>query len=194
MSDHCNYATVVAVRTHGSHSAKTPRLVEPDEFRKRVGEFATGVTVVTTGGPENPAGMTLNSFISVSLEPLLILISLAHQTRTLDAIRQSESFAVSILHRWQHETALRFARSGGPFPDYLVEDQGGFSFVAGSLARIGCQVDRIIPAGDHDLVLGAVVALESDEGEPLIFHRGRLGGLAIDSRVPADSLGGWDAV
>ena len=118
------------------------RRIEPSDFRDSVGEFATGVTVVTTGEGEGAAGMTLNSFTSVSLEPLLVLVSLAHGTRTLETLRASGTFGISILHRWQRETALRFARRGGPFPDFLVEERDGFLFVPGSLARI---VEQLTP-------------------------------------------------
>jgi flavin reductase (DIM6/NTAB) family NADH-FMN oxidoreductase RutF len=167
--------------------------IAPADFRACVGEFATGVTVVTAAAGDEVAGMTLNSFTSVSLDPLLVLVSLAHETRTLATTRASGRFATSVLHRWQREVALRFARRGGDFPMYLVEERDGFLFVPGALAQLACRVAEIVSAGDHDLVLGEVVALRHDAGEPLVFHRGRLGGLAIDAQVAADSLGGWDA-
>jgi hypothetical protein len=77
------------------HRDPTTRL----DFRDVVGAFATGVTVVTARFGQSQAGMTLNSFTSVSLDPLLVLVSLAHGTRTLEKVRQSNQFAVNILHR-----------------------------------------------------------------------------------------------
>ena len=74
------------------------------DFRECVGAFATGVTVVTTHAQGQSAGMTLNSFTSVSLDPLLVLVSLAHATRTLEAIKSSNRFTVNVLHRNQRRT------------------------------------------------------------------------------------------
>src|SRR6476646_5016598 len=93
------------------------------DFRECVGAFATGVTVVTTHAQGQPAGMTLNSFTSVSLDPLLVLVSLAHATRTLEAIKSSKRFTVNVLHRNQRDVALAFAKPGAPFPEgYTVQD------------------------------------------------------------------------
>ena len=166
--------------------------ISPAEFRACVGEFATGVAVLTVTAGDNAAGMTLNSFVSVSLDPLMVLVSLAHESRTLAALDRVSMFAVSFLRRSQREVALRFARRGAEFPHYLVEERDRFLFVRGALGQLACTIVSRVPAGDHDLVLGQVVALRHEDGEPLVFHRGRLGGLMIDSHVAADSLGGWD--
>ena len=166
--------------------------ITPVEFRACVGEFATGVAVVTVAAGDGAAGMTLNSFVSVSLDPLMVLVSLAHGSRTLAAVEQVDLFAVSFLMRSQREVALRFARRGGVFPYYLVEERDRCLFVRGALGQLACSVVSRVPAGDHDLVVGQVVALRREDGEPLVFHRGRLGGLMIDAHVAADSLGGWD--
>src|SRR6476660_1989022 len=86
------------------------------EFRDVVGAFATGVTVVTARFGESQAGMTLNSFTSVSLDPLLVLVSLAHGTRTLEKVGRCDRFAVNALHRRQRDVAMAFAKPGAPFP------------------------------------------------------------------------------
>ncbi|MDX6591413.1 MAG: hypothetical protein QOJ13_609 [Gaiellales bacterium] len=155
------------------------------DFRECVGAFATGVTVVTTRAQGHDAGMTLNSFTSVSLDPLLILISLAHKTRTLEAITTSQRFAVNVLHRNQRDVALAFAKPGAPFPDgYTVQDPHGFVVVRHALAILRCEVYGVHTAGDHDLVVGEVVDFEGSGGQPLIFHRGAFGGLDADALVP----------
>jgi flavin reductase (DIM6/NTAB) family NADH-FMN oxidoreductase RutF len=155
------------------------------DFRECVGAFATGVTVVTTNSQGRPAGMTLNSFTSVSLDPLLVLVSLAHGTRTLEAVRASERFAVNVLHRNQREVALAFAKPGAPFPEgYTVIDPHGFVAVRHALAILRCEVYGIHTAGDHDLVVGEVIDFEGSGGQPLIFHRGAFGGLDADALVP----------
>jgi flavin reductase (DIM6/NTAB) family NADH-FMN oxidoreductase RutF len=168
------------------------------DFRDVIGAFATGVTVVTSHVHGHPAGMTLNSFTSVSLEPLLVLVSLGHGSRTLDAARQSESFAVNILHRGQRDVALAFAARGADFPiDHVVRDPWGFFVVRHSLAILRCELTQLVNAGDHDLAIGEVVDFEGSGGEPLIFHRGAFGGLDADARVPSgrviglDRGGGW---
>jgi len=105
------------------------------DFRDVVGAFATGVTVVTSRIGNTYAGMTLNSFTSVSLDPLLILISLAHGTRTLEMVQRCDRFAVNVLHRRQRDVALAFARPGVPFPEgHTVVDPAGYLVVMHALA------------------------------------------------------------
>jgi flavin reductase (DIM6/NTAB) family NADH-FMN oxidoreductase RutF len=158
-------------------------------FRGCVGEFATGVTVVTAEHEGISAGMTLNSFTSVSLDPLLVLVSLGHGSRTLHATGASGRFAVSILKRGQQDVALDFSEPGAPFPATHVErDREGFLSVSGAAAVLRCQVERIEAAGDHALVVGEVVSIAHGGGEPLLFHRGRFGGLELDAVVAAGHL------
>jgi flavin reductase (DIM6/NTAB) family NADH-FMN oxidoreductase RutF len=166
--------------------AATPASPIPsDAFRACVGEFATGVTVVASEHDGVLAGMTLNAFISVSLDPLLVLVSLADGSRTLGVVRQSGRFAVSMLHRGQSEAAIELATPGAPFPEgHMTRTPDGFIAVRWAAATQHCEVERITRAGDHDLVLGRVVGLTHNGGEPLIFHRGRFGGMVVDAVVP----------
>jgi flavin reductase (DIM6/NTAB) family NADH-FMN oxidoreductase RutF len=159
--------------------------VPPRAFRDAVGEFATGVTVVCAEHEDEPAGMTLNAFTSVSLDPLLVLVSLGHGSRTLNAVRRSGRLTVSVLHRHQQEVAIAFATPGAPFPaEHVRRTADGFLVVDGAAATHQCTVHEIVRAGDHDLVVGAVHDISHHGGEPLIFHRGRFGGLATDALVP----------
>lgn len=145
-------------------------------FRDCIGSFATGVTIVTAKDGDEHAGMTLNSFTSVSLDPLLVLISLGHETRTLALVRRSGRFAVSILHREQQGIARDFAVNGAVFAaDHTAVENSGFVTVSNALATVRCHVESIVPAGDHDVVIGAVVDFDATEGEPLVFHRGSFG-------------------
>jgi flavin reductase (DIM6/NTAB) family NADH-FMN oxidoreductase RutF len=156
------------------------------DFRECVGAFATGVTVVTTHSQGQSAGMTLNSFTSVSLSPLLVLVSLAHGTRTLEVVTRSRRFAVNVLHRRQRDVALAFAQRGASFPPgHTIVDPAGYVAVMHALAILRCEVVGIHTAGDHDLVVGEVVDFEGSGGEPLIFHRGAFGGLDEDALVPS---------
>jgi flavin reductase (DIM6/NTAB) family NADH-FMN oxidoreductase RutF len=162
-------------------------------FRDCVGAFATGVTVVTAEADARRAGMTLNSFTSVSLEPMLILVSLAHGSRTLEVLRGARRFAVSVLHRGQRDVAIAFAERGAPFATiHTVRTPDGFLTVRGAMAEMRCDVDAIVPAGDHDLVLGLVRDFSTGGGEALVFHRGKFGGLEPDANVPRDTHIGLD--
>jgi flavin reductase (DIM6/NTAB) family NADH-FMN oxidoreductase RutF len=176
----------------------TPAPIPADVFRACVGEFATGVAVVASEGDGVAAGMTLNAFVSVSLDPLLVLVSLAHGTRTLNVVRRSGRFAVSILRRDQHEAAIALATPGAPFAEeHMTRSSDGFVIVRGAAATQHCEVAETIAAGDHDLVLGRVVGITHGGGEPLVFHRGRLGGMVVDAMVPPghpialDEGAGW---
>lgn len=154
-------------------------------FRKAVGSFATGVCVVTSEHEGRPAGMTLNSFTSISLEPLLVLVSMAHGSRTLAAVRGSRRFAVAILHRGQRELAVEFASRDTDFPHHLVRrTRFGFYPVREALAELFCDVHDIVTAGDHDLVVGHVREFLAGSGEPLVFHGGQFGGVDHDSPAP----------
>lgn len=160
--------------------------IPPLTYRDCVGEFASGVTVAIAEHDGEAAGMTINAFTSVSLEPLLVLVSLGHGSRTLAVVRASGRFSISVLARGQREVALDFATPGAPFPEQQVtRSHDGFLVVRGAAATHQCACQEVIRAGDHDLVLGLVVGITHPGGEPLIFHRGRFGGLAIDSAVPA---------
>jgi flavin reductase (DIM6/NTAB) family NADH-FMN oxidoreductase RutF len=163
-----------------------PEVDRRTAFRRAVGSFPTGVCVLTAQHGERPAGMTLNSFTSVSLEPLLVLASLAHGARTLEAVRASERFAISILHRGQSEIALEFAARGAAFPaDRVHRLDDGSLVVRHALAYLLCDLEELVPAGDHDLAIGRVRDFEATPGEPLVFHGGRFGGVAVDAEAPS---------
>jgi flavin reductase (DIM6/NTAB) family NADH-FMN oxidoreductase RutF len=154
-------------------------------FRRCVAAFPTGVAVVTSQHRGVPAGMTLNSFTSISLDPLLVLVSLAHGSRTLDAVRRSGRYAVSILQRGQRQVAIDFAKRSEPFPELYVRRDDGFLLVRHALAHLHCEVDQLVAAGDHDLALGRVGAFTGDPGDPLVFHASQFGGVHVDAEAPA---------
>lgn len=154
-------------------------------FRRTVGTFPTGVCVVTAEHDGQPAGMTLNSFTSVSLDPMLVLVSLAHGSRTLGAVRASGRFAISILHRGQRKVALDFATRGAEFPLHHVRRTShGFYPVREALAELYCDLHDIVTAGDHDVAFGLVREFIATRGEPLVFHGGQFGGVDPDQPAP----------
>jgi flavin reductase (DIM6/NTAB) family NADH-FMN oxidoreductase RutF len=144
-------------------------------FRQCLGTFTTGVAVVITADEDDCAGMTVNSFTSVSLDPLLVSICLAHGSRTLALLRRAGAFTVSILRAEQRDHARAFATPGARFPHELIERRnGGGPYLANALATLDCRVAHTLCAGDHDVVIGRVQDFESRPGEPLLFHRGEL--------------------
>jgi flavin reductase (DIM6/NTAB) family NADH-FMN oxidoreductase RutF len=153
-----------------------PPAVDPVQFRQVMGQFATGVTVLTTVHEGRFHGMTANSVTSVSLDPLLILVCLMREARTCLAIEQAERFAVNILGEHQEELSRRFARPGQDHFDGLdvVTGPHGLPLLPDCLAYLACQVTEIVQAGDHDVVFAEVdhCRVSADGGAPLLFFQG----------------------
>jgi flavin reductase (DIM6/NTAB) family NADH-FMN oxidoreductase RutF len=132
-------------------------------------------------------GMTLNSFTSVALDPPLVLISLAHGTRTLDLVATAGRFSVSVLQRSQRDLAVEFSTAVAAFPmQHTVRTYDDFVVVKRAASTMHCEVDQVVRCGDHDIVIGRVVGMTHPGGEPLLFQKGRFGGLAVDAAAPAN--------
>ncbi|HQT68482.1 MAG TPA: flavin reductase family protein [Acetobacteraceae bacterium] len=145
-------------------------------FRDCAGCFTTGVAIVTTCGPDGePAGVTINSFSSVSLDPPLILFSLARDLSVLPAFQAARGFAVNILTVDQHELSVLFARHGADRwsgRDYHV-GQHGTPLLPDTLASFECQPHAIYDGGDHLIFIGLVTALhQRADHQPLLYYRG----------------------
>jgi flavin reductase (DIM6/NTAB) family NADH-FMN oxidoreductase RutF len=153
------------------------------EFRRTLGMFATGVTVITTRVGEQIHGMTANAFMSVSLQPPLILISVDRRARMNALLREGVRYGVSVLEEGQSVLSDRFAGRGGegPEPDFeLVHDT---PLVEGALAHLVARVVRSYWGGDHSIFLGRVEYVRYGEGTPLLFHGGGYGRVAGNPRV-----------
>jgi flavin reductase (DIM6/NTAB) family NADH-FMN oxidoreductase RutF len=141
------------------------------DLRGAMSRFATGVTVVSTYGADGaPVGTTASAVASVSLDPPLVLVCLAHTSNTLAALRRHGGFAVNVLAGEHSELAIRFAR-----PAVAAAQDG--PVVPGALAVLECELHDVLPGGDHAIVLGRVVAtsVAEDERTPLLTFRSRLG-------------------
>jgi len=151
-------------------------------FRDTVGAFATGVTIVTASGPDGPAGLTTNAFSSVSLDPPLVLVCFDATSRTLPVVAAAGRFAVNVLRAGQEELAATFASkrvAAEKFADVTHREAHGVPVLDRALAWLACDVERLVPAGDHTIGIGAVLALDVDpDGEPLVFAGGRYRALA----------------
>jgi flavin reductase (DIM6/NTAB) family NADH-FMN oxidoreductase RutF len=143
-------------------------------LRRTLGMFATGVTVITTRKSEQVHGMTANAFMSVSLEPPLVLISVDRRTRMNTMLYEGGHYGVSVLGDTQTELSDRFAgrqADGLPEPRFALIHQT--PLVDGALAHFVARVERSYWGGDHSLFLGRVMYARHREGAPLLFHGGR---------------------
>jgi flavin reductase (DIM6/NTAB) family NADH-FMN oxidoreductase RutF len=153
------------------------RPVDPAHFRSVMGNFVTGVTVITAAGPAGPVGMTANAVASLSLEPLLLLVAFDDTARTLQVVRDTQRFGVNVLAKHQAGLARLFASKApedAKFAGVPHSVHDGFPVIEGVLAFVGCRLERLVPGGDHTIGIGAVHAAElGAEGlEPLVWFRG----------------------
>jgi 3-hydroxy-9,10-secoandrosta-1,3,5(10)-triene-9,17-dione monooxygenase reductase component len=149
--------------------------VDATSFRKALGHFATGVTVITTMDGAEPVGFACQSFAALSLDPPLVLFCPGKNSRTWPAIEAAGTFCVNILAHDQQDVSATFGRSGddkfasctwSPAPS-------GAPRIDGVLTWIDCTVENVVDGGDHWIVVGRVTALgEADDERPLLFYRG----------------------
>src|SRR5947209_6942955 len=155
------------------------------ELRNVMGRFATGVTVVTTTHRDTIHGMTANAFLSVSLRPPLVLVSLG-RCRMSEMLPRTGRYGVSVLGADQEHFAAHFAgqQTSQVDPQFVWEKD--FPLLDGALAHVGCRVVDVHAAGDHVLWIGEVEHLSHRDGEPLLFYTGRFGTLReTEDREPA---------
>ena len=143
-------------------------------LRDVLGRYATGVAVVTCLGPlGRPAGVTVNSFTSVSLDPPMVLWCLARTSGSLAAFTGAEHFTVSVLAAGQRDLAARFSGPGDRFAGPpLPCGAHGVPLLPGAAATLDCRRVRVVEGGDHVIVLGAVEAFARDPGPVLLFADG----------------------
>ncbi|HTF25418.1 MAG TPA: flavin reductase family protein [Candidatus Limnocylindria bacterium] len=156
----------------------TPQLTA-FEFRKALGHFTTGVTVVTVERePGKIHGMTANSFTSVSLDPMLILVCVDHRAKMLPLLQKKKRFGISVLKAGQEAISEYFAKGE---QSAEAEERlsiryrwtpGGIPVLENMLLQLSCKVTASHIAGDHSIFVGEVEEAEMHEGEPLLYFRG----------------------
>lgn len=157
--------------------------IDSKEFRHALGQFATGITVVTGRDPEGrPFGLTVNSFASVSLSPPLVLFCLATRSELNAPLGATRRYGVSVLSEAQEEWSTRFATPGiDRFAGIeTVEGEHGLPLVPDALAWLECRVADIYPGGDHSIYVGEVLRLSVRPGRPLLYHGSAYRRLATD--------------
>lgn len=152
-----------------------PSALDPDRYRTVFGHFATGVAVVTAAGPGGSGGMTANAVCSVSLDPMLALVCFEQNARTLPLVRDAGGFAVNVLRAGGEDVARVFASKvpeAEKLRDVPHRREHGMPVLDAALAWIVCELRDLIPAGDHEIAIGRVVAMDVADGEPLLWYRG----------------------
>ncbi|RXH06688.1 flavin reductase family protein [Bradyrhizobium vignae] len=172
---------------YGQHECIRQRPLEQSVLRRGLGQFPTGVTIVTTREPRTkaPIGLAVSSFNSLSLSPPLILWSIGLSSSSLGAFRAHDYFAVNILAEDQEDLCNIFARSGGDKFRGVEYDNGvsDVPLLRGAAAQFECKTVSRYAAGDHELYIGEVVSLSNAMKAPLVFHGG---GFKRLSQMPAE--------
>jgi flavin reductase (DIM6/NTAB) family NADH-FMN oxidoreductase RutF len=160
-----------------AQSTTPPSVIDARDFRTALGSFATGVTIITAMVGERMAGLTCNSFASVSLNPAMVLWSLSAHSPNLALFQEASHFTVNVLGQSQSDLAMRFARSNADkFADVSWHPGlGGAPVINGCIAEFQCRNTSRHYGGDHVIFLGAVEAYSHTSGEPLLFTRGKFG-------------------
>ncbi len=156
-------------------------------FRRAMGTFATGVTVITAGNPDTDGihGMTANAFMSVSLNPKLIVISIGEKARMLEKIRKNKRFAVNILSSGQKDLSMVFAGQKNDEGNIAFDELSGIPVLQDAMTKITCEVVNEHTEGDHTLFIGKVldIAFDEDAEDPLIFFKGEYRSLLTKETV-----------
>ncbi len=168
--------------------------VDGAAFREAIGHFATGVTVITTLHEDRPAGMTASAVASLSLEPVLLLVCIAHRLPTHHAIDNARRFVVNVLGQGQEELALRFAR---PAPDKFagvaLKSTCDLPVLEDAIAYFVCDVHERFPGGDHSIFTGLVRECGTTPGtQPLLYFRSSFGVLRDANAELLQQTLGWD--
>lgn len=155
-------------------------VIEPGEFRRVLGHFPTGVTVVATMHEGRPRGLAIGSFFSVSLDPPLVGFCVGSTSATWAVIEAAGHFVVNVLSDEQGDVSGQFAgRTEDKFAgiDWVPGPGHGSPRIDGCLAHIDCSLEAVYPGGDHAVVLGRVHALDIHRGDvgPLLFFKGAYG-------------------
>ncbi|MGX9356033.1 flavin reductase family protein [Roseobacteraceae bacterium S113] len=145
-------------------------------FRDALGQFATGVTVITTITDEGPVGMTANSFSSVSLDPALVLWCIGNNAARYDVFTAAERFAISVCSDQQAMLAKTFAKDGNAFTSENSVISGGLPVLRDALSVFECDTHAIHEGGDHKIIVGRVTHVTLGSGAPVVFHQGKFGG------------------
>jgi len=161
---------------NGSHANGNGAVgVSFESFTDTFSQVPQAVTVVTTkNGDETVHGTTVSAFCSLSIDPPLMLVALDRSSDLLELLRTTMRFGVNLLSADQAEVGLACAKKGvDKFKAVSWTDEHGLPRIEGAAAWLECEVQELLPGGDHVIVVGLVTACETQEAEPLVYHRRR---------------------
>lgn len=142
-------------------------------FRDAMGKFATGITIVTIDDKGKNIGMTVNAFMSISLNPKLIAVSIDEKASMYDKLDKTETFGVSILKEEQKDYAMIFAKQKEKDREIIFMEQDGVPVIKDALATLSCKVQDKVRAGDHLIYIAEVTDLKMSDGEPVLYFGGK---------------------
>lgn len=144
------------------------------EFRRVLGHFATGVVVVTASNAEDRAGVTVNSFSSLSPQPPLVMFSLARNLRSLGLFQSAERIGINILTVDQQDISRRFAAAGSDkwAGTSTSIRTGGAVLIDDALAHLECELQSVVDGGDHAIFICRVLDFRVNDGDPLMYFKG----------------------
>jgi flavin reductase (DIM6/NTAB) family NADH-FMN oxidoreductase RutF len=163
---------------HWSSRTDEDSTLTSERIRHALGHFASGVTIVTSLGPDGgPVGTTASAVSSLSLDPPLMLVCLGRTSATLAALRAHGAFAVNVLAARQQDLSAHFARSGNAASWSAISSRPGTTglpLLDGAVATLECELEQCVSAGDHEIVVGRLRDLEvaASDLEPLLHFRG----------------------
>jgi flavin reductase (DIM6/NTAB) family NADH-FMN oxidoreductase RutF len=172
---------------------KSAPAIDPQVFRRVMGRFATGVAVVSFVRAGKPAGMTVNTFLSVSFDPPLVLISVRKASSFVEHVQVGGRYGINILSEQQRKLGPHFANRPEQHVEVNFRDHAGTPLLEGSLGQIVARVVDIHPAGDHLLFIAEIEHIaHGPEAQPLIFFSGRYKQIhAHDPIVQWNAMDGW---
>jgi flavin reductase (DIM6/NTAB) family NADH-FMN oxidoreductase RutF len=153
------------------------------KFRTAMGKFATGVTVIATEVKGDVHGMTANAFMSVSLDPKLVVVSIGEKAKILNKIKESKTFTVNILAADQQELSMIFAGQLKEHKEVSFGRLDGKPVLAGAVAQIACEISAEYVEGDHTLFIGKVTDIHLEDADPLLFYSGKYRSLTEENPV-----------
>lgn len=142
-------------------------------FRDAMGKFATGITIVSINDNGNYTGMTVNAFMSISLTPKLIAISIDKQASMYDKLMNTKTFGVSVLQEQQKDLSMIFARQKEKDREIEFVEQNEVPVIKGALATLSCEVDQKVEAGDHTIFIANVTDVALEDGSPVLYFGGK---------------------
>lgn len=147
--------------------------MDDQTFRHAMGKFATGVTVIVTETDGEVHGMTANAFMSVSLDPKLIIVSIDKRARILEKMNEAQTFSVNFLRKDQIDYSKIFAGQIKEKREVSFTRLQNLPVIEDALASIACTVHNVHDEGDHILFVGNVLDITVNDGDPLLFYSGR---------------------